>query len=144
MSNLFPFVYNRPISKMKGTNGLEIRKITTESGKSFTLKCISFENGWFIGVMEGADRIGSLTVSIGSSNKSNTATVIPSRYHSVFTNTIAERVSLMINGICVVSLYTNNQLNLEDMKAIMGDIMNIVRGKHNGDNKKKEIERYRR
>jgi len=129
---------------MKDTNGLEIRKITTESQKSFTLKCVSFENGLFIVVMEGADRIGSLTVSISSSNKSNTATVIPSKYHSVFINTIAERVSLMINGICIVSLYTKNPLNLEDMKAIMGDIMNIVGGKHNGDNKKKEIERYQR
>ena len=32
----------------------------------------------------------------------------------------------MINGICIVSFYSTNQLNLEDMKAIMGEIMNIV------------------
>lgn len=129
---------------MKDTNGLEIRKITTESQKTFTLKYVSFENGLFIVVMEGAERIGSLTVSLSSSNKSNTATVIPSKYHSVFINTISERIALMINGICIVSLYTKSQLNLEDMKAIMEDIMNIVGGKHDGHNKKKEIKRYQR
>jgi hypothetical protein len=128
---------------MKDTNGLDIRKIITESQRSFTLKCVSFENGLFIIVAEGSDRIGSLTVSISSSNKSNTATVIPSKYHSVFINAISERVSSMINGICIVSLYSMNQLNLEDMKTIMGEIINIVEGKHNEDSRKREFERYR-
>jgi hypothetical protein len=43
----------------------------------------------------------------------------------------------MINGICLVSLYSVKQLNLDDMKAIMGEIMNIVGGKHYGNNQKK-------
>ena len=94
-------------------------------------------------VAEGIDRIGSLAVSITASNKSNTATVIPSKYNPVFINTISEKVSSMINGICIVSLYSTNQLNLEDMKAIMGEIMNIVGGKHIGDDRKTEIERRR-
>ena len=49
----------------------------------------------------------------------------------------------MINGICIVSFYSTNQLNLEDMKAIMGEIMNIVGGKHIGDDRKTEIKRRR-
>jgi hypothetical protein len=128
---------------MKDANGLEIRKIVTESQKLFILKSVSFENGLFILVAEGIDRIGSLAVSITASNKSNTATVIPSKYHSVFINTISEKVSSMINGICIVSLYSTNQLNLEDMKAIMGEIMNIVGEKQIGDDRKTEIERRR-
>ena len=36
-----------------------------------------------------------------------------------------------------------NQLNLEDMKAIMGEIMNVVGGKHIGDDRKTEIKRRR-
>jgi hypothetical protein len=128
---------------MKDVNGLEIRKIVTESQKLFILKSVSFENGLFILVAEGIDRIGSLAVSITASNKSNTATVIPSKYHSVFINTISEKVSSMINGICIVSLYSTNQLNLEDMKAIMGEIMNIVGEKQIGDDRKTEIERRR-
>ena len=121
---------------MSGKDGLVVREIKTESQRTFTLKCVSFENGLFIVVAEGANRIGSLTVSISSSNKSNTATVIPSKYNSMFINTISEKVSSMVNGICVVSLYNAKQLNLEDMKAIMGEIMNIIGGRLDGEDKK--------
>ena len=127
---------------MSGKDGLIVREIKTESQRAFTLKCVSFENGLFIVVAEGANRIGSLTVSISSSNKSNTATVIPSRYNSMFINTISEKVSSMVNGICLVSLYNAKQLNLEDMKAIMGEIMNIIGGKLNGEDKKTELKGF--
>jgi hypothetical protein len=53
---------------MSGKDGLVEREIKTESQRTFTLKCVSFENGLFIVVAEGANRIGSLTVSISSSN----------------------------------------------------------------------------
>lgn len=127
---------------MNDTNGLVIRKVKTDSQKSFYLKCISFENGLFIIVAEDANRIGSLTISISSSNKTNTATVIPSKYNSMFINTVSERVSSMINGICLVSLHSVKQLNLDDMKAIMGEIMTIVEGKHYGNNERQESERF--
>jgi hypothetical protein len=127
---------------MSGKDGLVVREIKTESQRTFTLKCVSFENGLFIVVAEGANRIGSLTVSISSSNKSNTATVIPSKYNSMFVNTISEKVSSMVNGICVVSLYNAKQLNLEDMKAIMGEIMNIIGGKLNGEDKKTALKGF--
>ena len=127
---------------MSGKDELVEREIKTESQRTFTLKCLSFENGLFIVVAEGANRIGSLTVSISSSNKSNTATVIPNRYNSMFINTISEKVSSMVNGICVVSLYNAKQLNLEDMKAIMGEIMNIIGGKLNGEDKKTELKGF--
>jgi hypothetical protein len=127
---------------MSGKDGLVEREIKTESQRTFTLKCLSFENGLFIVVTEGENRIGSLTVSINSSNKSNTATVIPSKYNSMFVNTISEKVSSMVNGICVVSLYNAKQLNLEDMKAIMGEIMNIIGGKLNGEDKKTELKGF--
>jgi hypothetical protein len=127
---------------MSGKDRLVEREIKTESQRTFTLKCLSFENGLFIVVTEGANRIGSLTVSINSSNQSNTATVIPSKYNSMFVNTISEKVSSMVNGICVVSLYNAKQLNLEDMKAIMGEIMNIIGGKLNGEDKKTELKGF--
>ena len=140
MSSLFQFACNS--LEMNYTSGLVARKVKTDSQKSFYLKCISFENGLFILVGEGADRIGSLTISISSSNKTNTATIIPSKYNSMFINTVSERVSSMINGICLVSLYSVKQLNLDDMKAIMGEIMNIIGGKSHGNNQKKEPERF--
>jgi hypothetical protein len=32
----------------------------------------------------------------------------------------------MINGICIVSFHSKGQLHLDDMKAIMGEVMNTV------------------
>ena len=124
---------------MKETDVLVIRQVKTESKRIFSLKFVSFENGLFILLAEGSDRIGSLSVSISSSNKVNTARVIPSKYDSLFISTISERVSLMVNGICIVSLYSMKQLSLDDMKAIMGEIMNIVEESCNGNNKKTKL-----
>jgi hypothetical protein len=56
----------------------------------------------------------------------NTAKIIPSKYDSIFVNTISEKVSSMLNGICLVSLYSKTPLQLDDMKAIMEEIMSII------------------
>jgi hypothetical protein len=37
----------------------------------------------------------------------------------------------MINGICLISLHSITQLEFNDMKAIMGEIMNLVEDRHN-------------
>lgn len=127
---------------MKETDALVTRQVKTESKRIFSLKFLTFENGYFILLAEGPDRIGSLSVSISSSNKVNTAKVIPSKYDSMFISTISERVSSMVNGICIVSLHSVKQLNLDDMKAIMGEIMNIVREKCNENNKETKLGRF--
>jgi hypothetical protein len=100
------------------------------------VKFLPFENGCFIALTEDNDRIGALSVSISTSNGVNTAKVIPSKFDSMFINTISEKVSSMINGICVVSLYSIKHLQLDDMKAIMWEIMQLVReGCSGNDNK---------
>ncbi|HEV8405509.1 MAG TPA: hypothetical protein VGQ13_06345 [Nitrososphaera sp.] len=84
-------------------------------------------------INESEQRIGAISVAISTSNKVNVAKVIPSRYDSIFINTVAEKVSSMMNGICLVSLHSKSQLQLDDMKAIMGEVMNIVGSKkHEG------------
>jgi hypothetical protein len=37
----------------------------------------------------------------------------------------------MINGICLVSFHSIKQLQLDDMKEIMGDIMNLIEEEYN-------------
>ena len=74
-----------------------------------------------------------MTASISTSGgKVNTAKVIPSKYDSIFINTVSEKASSMINGICLVSLHSKIQLQLEDMKAIMEVVMDII-GNKTGD-----------
>jgi hypothetical protein len=117
------------------SGALIVRTVRAPSTRIFLIKFLSFQNGCFIVVAEGSNRIGSLYVSITSSNKVNTAKVIPSKYDSMFINSISEKVSSMINGICLVCMYSVKQLHLDDMKAIMGEIMNLV-GKEDEGNYK--------
>lgn len=111
----------------------EEKVVSSDNGRNFLLETSFFQNGCFIVVSEGERRIGALSVAISTSNKANIAKVIPSKYDSIFINTVAEKVSSMINGICLVSLHSKTQLQLEDMKAIMGEVMTIVGSKkHEG------------
>lgn len=115
-----------------------VRNITSEGKRTFLIKFLSFQNGCFISVSESLNRIGSISVSISATNKVNTAKVIPSKFNSMFVSTISERIASMINGICLISLHSLKQLEFDDMKAIMGEIMNLVEDRHNenGDRRK--------
>ena len=115
----------------KVSNRTLVQSVSSESHRTFLIKFLSFENGCFISLTEGSDRIGSLCVSISSSNKVNTAKVIPSKFDSIFVSTISEKVSSMVNGVCIVSLHSTKQLQLCDMKAIMEEITNLVKNEYN-------------
>lgn len=90
------------------------------------IKSIFFENGCFITISENSNRIGSVTMASSISNKVTSAIVIPSKFDSIFINSIAQRISLMLNGICLVSLHTKIQLDLKSMKTIMGEILSMM------------------
>ncbi|MDQ4022381.1 MAG: hypothetical protein M3224_01485 [Thermoproteota archaeon] len=123
----------------EGYDILTVRTITSEGKRTFLIKFLSFQNGCFISVSESLNRIGSISVSISATNKVNTAKDIPSKFNSMFVSTISERIASMINGICLLSLHSIKQLEFDDMKAIMGEIMNLVeedRHNENGDRRK--------
>ncbi|HXG07435.1 MAG TPA: hypothetical protein VNI77_08940 [Nitrososphaera sp.] len=108
---------------------MEEKIVSSGHGRDFLLQVNFFQNGCFIFISEGEHRIGAISVAISTQNKANVAKVIPSKYDSIFVNSIAEKVSSMINGICVVSLHSKAQLQLDDMKAIMGEVMTIIGSK---------------
>ncbi len=110
-----------------GSNVPESRIVISATRRNFALQSLFFQNGCFVVISEDGPRIGALSVSIGAAGgKVNTAKIIPSKYDSIFINTISEKVSSMLNGICLVSLHSKTPLELDDMKAIMEGIMNIV------------------
>lgn len=111
---------------MIADQGMDDRTLKSQSGRTFVIKYVPISNGCFILISENSDQIGAISVSILSSNKSNTAKVIPSKYDSIFLNTISEMVSRMRNGICIASLYSTKQLTLEDMKIIMDHIRDLI------------------
>ncbi len=100
--------------------------VSSSTSRNFFLTTTFFQNGCFIVITEGQPRIGAVSIAISASNKISTAKVIPSKYDSIFISTVAEKVSSMINGISLVSLHSNNQLQFDDMKAIMEEVMNTV------------------
>ena len=111
--------------------------ISSKGGRTFYVKYVSFQNGCFIALDEGSNALGSISISISSSNKISTAKVIPGKLDSMFVHTISQRVSSMINGICLASFHSTKQLQFEDMKAIMDEIVKLIRneGSLNEDKK---------
>ncbi len=103
--------------------------VSPSTGRNFLLSSTFFQNGCFIVVTEGQPRIGAVSMAISASNKVSTAKVIPSKHDSIFINTMAEKVSSMINGISLVSLHSKSQLELDDMKAIMEGVLNTISSK---------------
>ena len=91
------------------------------------VQVVPFDNGNFISITEGKEKIGAMIISIGSGTRTSTATIIPSKSDSFFLKMVSERVASNINGICVASLNIQKELGLETMKVLMNEIMEIVR-----------------
>ena len=94
--------------------------------RKFFLNLLSFENGNFVSISEGRQKIGSMVVSIGSGPAATTATVIPAKTDSLFLKLTAEKISTTIKGIGIVSLYAERELGNETAKILMGEIMEMV------------------
>ena len=103
------------------------KKIVKIDNREFLVQVVHFDNGNFISITEGKEKIGAMIVSIGSGTRISTATVIPSKSDSFFLKMVSERVASTINGICVASLNIQKELGLETMKALMNEIMEIVK-----------------
>jgi len=103
------------------------KKTVKVDNREFLVQLVPFDNGNFISITEGKEKIGAMVVSICSGTRTSTATVIPSKSESLFLKMVSERIASISNGICVVSLNTQKELGLETMKTIMNEIMEIVK-----------------
>ena len=110
---------------MNSPNGFS-QKIIDLEGRSFFLKIIKFENGYFISIAEGSDKIGSMVVSLATGPAPITTTVIPSRSESLFLKLTAERISTRIKGIAIVSAFIQKELDPNTAKDIMTKIMEMI------------------
>ena len=91
------------------------------------VQLVPFDNGDFISITEGKEKIGTIVVSISSAGRTSTATVVPSKSETTFLKMVSERVASTINGICIFSLSIQKELELDSMKVLMNDVMEIVR-----------------
>ena len=103
------------------------KKTVKVNHRDFLVQIVPYDNGNFISITEGKENIGTLVVSIGSVGRVSTATVIPSKAETIFLKMVSERVATTINGICIFSLNIQKELELDSMKVLMNDIMEIIR-----------------
>ena len=110
---------------MNSPNGFSQKVVNLES-RTFFLQIHKFENGYFISVTEGTNKLGSMVVSLATGPTPITTTIIPSRTESIFLKLIAERISTRMRGIALVSTFTQKELDPNTAKALMSEIMEMV------------------
>jgi len=94
--------------------------------RSFSLQIQKFENGYFVSVSEGSNKLGSMVVSLATGPTPITTTIIPSRSESLFLKLIAERISTLMKGIALVSTFIQKPFEPETAKALMSEIMEMI------------------
>ena len=99
--------------------------ITLES-RNFFLQIQKFENGYFISVTEGSNKLGAMVVSLATGPVPVTTTIIPSRSESLFLKLVAERISTRMRGIALVSTFIQKQLEPDTAKSLMLEIMDMI------------------
>ena len=94
--------------------------------RTFFLQIQKFENGYFVSVAEGINKIGSMVVSLATGPTPITTTIIPSRNESLFLKLIAERISTRMRGVALVSTFIQKELEPNTAKALMSEIIEII------------------
>jgi len=103
-----------------------LKKNLDVNNRHFILLVLKFENGNFVSVSEGVEKLGSMVVSLSTGPTPVTTTVIPARTDSLFLKLTAERISTSTKGIAIVSAFIEKELNPETAKVIMSNITEMI------------------
>ena len=110
---------------MNSPNGF-FQKLVNLEGRNFSLSIQKFDNGYFISVSEGSNKIGSMVASMATGPTPITTTIIPSRTESLFLKLVSERVSTRMRGIALVSAFIQKELQPNTAKDLMSEIMEMI------------------
>ena len=94
--------------------------------RSFSLSIQKFENGYFVSLTEGSNKLGSMVVSLASGPTPVTTTVIPSRSEALFLKLVAEQISTRMRGIALVSTFVQKPFEPETAKSLISEIMEMI------------------
>ena len=110
---------------MNSPNGF-FHKLVNLEGRNFSLSIQKFDNGYFISVAEGSNKIGSMVASMATGPTPITTTIIPSRTESLFLKLVSERISTRMRGIALVSAFIQKELEPNTAKDLMSEIMEMI------------------
>ena len=94
--------------------------------RSFTLQILLFDNGSFVSITEGQEKIGGLTASIGTDTIPITTSIIPAKSESLFLKLISKQISSIITGVNIVSAFIPKELENKTAKTLIAKIKEIV------------------
>ena len=94
--------------------------------RSFTIQVLLFDNGSFVSISEGQEKIGGLTASIGTGTVPVTTSIIPAKSESLFLKLMTEQLSSIIKGINIVSAFIPKELENKTAKTLIAKIKEIV------------------
>ena len=92
----------------------------------FTIQVLLFDNGSFVSISEGQEKIGGLTASIGTGTVPITTSIIPAKSESLFLKLISEQLSSIIAGVNIVSVFIPKELENKTAKILIGKIKEII------------------
>ena len=95
--------------------------------RSFTIQVLLFDNGSYVSITEGQEKIGGLTASIGTGTVPITTSIIPAKSESLFLKLMSEQLSSIITGINIVSAFIPKELENKTAKTLIAKIKEIVK-----------------
>ena len=96
------------------------------NNRSFTIQVLLFDNGSYVSITEGQEKIGGLTASIGTGTVPITTSIIPAKSESLFLKLMSEQLSSIITGINIVSAFIPKELENKTAKILIAKTREIV------------------
>ena len=94
--------------------------------RSFTIQILLFDNGSFVSITEGQEKIGGLTASIGTGTIPITTSIIPAKSESLFLKLISKQISSVITGVNIVSAFIPKDLENKTAKILIDKIKEVI------------------
>jgi len=90
------------------------------------VQVLRFDNGNFVSITEGQEKIGGMLASIGTEPVSSTTTIIPPKSESIFLKMMSDYISSITKGINIVSAFIPQELDTKTTKVLMTKIREII------------------
>ena len=90
------------------------------------VQVLRFDNGSFVSITEGQEKIGGMLASIGTEPVPSTTTIIPPKSESIFLKIMSDYLSSITKGINIVSAFIPQDLDTKTTKILMTKIKEII------------------
>lgn len=95
-------------------------------GRVFSIHITRAKNGCFLIISEGEEvKLGSVALSVKIGDKANSSTIIPSKFGDIYSRILSERLSIVINGVVITSLYSIDPIDTQIARRLLEEIKDL-------------------